>query len=246
MNYLSIDTEYTSSYSTDRSKSGELLQVSIIPVIDGVPDMENAFNEFCKPLTSVWNPHAEKVHKIQRAKSQTFQHPEDLAQKLKIWLDKYDYIFTCMGFNCLGDKRFIERLAYDYKINQSWSFKVKPEWVDVYSIAKSKKKMIPKKSLKLESLCEYFGIKINAHDALSDARGTYLVYESLKQLKSEDEYRQERLTSSMSNVEKIRKYRDIKYMAINGDGDVYITKFATQSKEALRYVLDEIWNLYGE
>lgn len=246
MNYLSIDTEFTSFYSPDRKKSGELLQVGIIPVIDGVPDHENAFNEYVKPLTKIWSPQAEKVHGITRARAQTFQTPEELCEKLIRWIGKYDCYFRPIGFNCTGDKNYIERLIMDYKLGNHWHFKVNHKWIDVKKMATKRKKMIPKKSLTLESLCDYFGIKIDAHDALSDAIATFYVKERLKLIDSPSEGRQNYLNSQMSEIEKRKKYLDLKYVALNGEGSVFITEHATADKEALRVILSEIWDLYVE
>lgn len=246
MNYLAIDTEFTSFYSMERKKSGELLQVSIVPVIDGIPDMEKAFNEYCRPLTSVWSTHAEKVHKITKKRAMTFQHPEELAVKLIEWIKQFDDVFTCMGFNCTGDKRYIERLLYDYTMSNHWFLRVKTDWKDVKKVATNRKEYIPKKSLTLESLCDYFGIDHNAHDAIYDALNTWNVYERLKAIKTPKDARQQYLDGSLTEIEKKRKYTDLKYMMIDGYGGVFITEHATKNKDALRIVLEQIWNLYVE
>ena len=215
-----------------------------MPVIDGVKRLDLSFNEYCKPLTNVWNKYAEEVHKIQRGRAMTFQHPEELAEKLDRWLEQFDDIFTVMGYNCLGDKRYIERLLYKHKRIKNWSLKTHPEWKDVYDLVKKRKKMIPKKKLTLGSMCEYFGIDIDAHDALSDASTTYDVYERVKLIKTGDNYTQSSLDQGMTEVEKKRKYTDIKYMSIGSDSTVFITEYATQNKEALRIVLDQIWTTF--
>lgn len=246
MNYLTQDTEFSSFYSTDRKKSGELLQLAIVPVIDGVPDKSKAFNEYCRPLTSMWNSHAEKVHKISRKRAESFQHPSELCQKLGEWIEQFDNVFTMMGFNCTGDKRFIERLVTDYGISNDWHFKVQHKWIDVFDRAKKRKKQIPRKSLTLASLCEYFGIELDAHDALSDALGAFYVDERLKLIDSPTEARQNYLISKMTEVEKRKKYLDLKYIMLNGEGSIFITEHATKDKEALRIILGEIWSLYVE
>lgn len=246
MNYLSIDTEYTSSYSIDKKKSGELLQVGIVPVINGVPDLDNSFNEFCRPLTNVWNKRAEEVHKIPRAKAETFQDPSELAEKLIDWIAKYDDVFKVMGYNCLGDKRYIERLLIDNRMSNHWFLRVKTEWKDVYSMVKKRKDFIPKKKFTLSDMCSYFGVDIDAHDALSDALATWKVYEAVKQIKTPEEFRQEYIDEKLTEIEKKSKYTDLKYMAIDGEGQVFITKYATQNKDALSVVLEQIWNLFIE
>ena len=225
-------------------KSGELLQVAIVPIIDGVPDETRAFNEFCRPLTKVWNSHAEKVHGISRKRAESFQHPSELCEKLGKWIEQFDNVFTMMGYNCTGDKRFIERLVVDYKISNDWHFKVQHKWKDVFDMAKKRKKQIPKKDLKLPTLCDYFGIPLIAHDALSDALGAYHVSERLRLMDSPTEARQKYLVSQMTEVEKRKKYLDLKYLMVNGDGSIFLTEHATKDKEALRIILGEIWSLY--
>lgn len=246
MNYLAIDTEFSSFYSVERQKSGELLQVAIVPVINGIPDRANAFNEYCKPLTKIWSPHAEKVHKIPRKKTETFQHPSELAEKLVSWMKQFDDIFTCMGYNSTGDQRFIERLLYDYRLSNHWFLRVKTQWKDVKKIVDKRKKYIPKKKLTLESMAEYFGIEIDAHDALSDALATWGVYERVIAIQTPTEGRQKYLNSKLTEVEKKRKYTDLKYMMIDGHGGVFITEHATKDKEALGIVLEQIWTLFIE
>lgn len=244
MNYLTEDTEFSSFYSADRMKSGELLQVAIVPVIDGVADKSRAFNEYCRPLTKIWNSHSEKVHGISRKRAESFQHPSELCEKLGKWIEQFDDVFMMMGYNCTGDKRFIERLVVDYGISNDWHFKVQHKWKDVHDMAKKRKKQIPKKSLSLSSLCEYFGIETKSHDALYDAIATFEVSERLKLMDSPTEARQNFLVSQMTEVEKRKKYLDLKYMMINGEGSIFITEHATKDKEALRIILGEIWSLY--
>ena len=246
MNYLTLDTEFTSFYSPERHKSGELLQIAIVPVSDGIPDKENAFVSYVRPLTNVWNNHAEKVHGITRKRAETFPHPAQVAEKLVEWLDKMDDLYTCMGYNCKGDKSYIERFVNDYRVSEKWYLKVNVNWNDVKKAVDKKKKFIPKKSFTLSSMCEYFNIPIDAHDALSDALGTFYVWESLKTIEDPTEGIQDHIYKNLTEVEKKRKYIDLKYVMFNGDGDIYITKEATKNPDALRIVLGEIWDKFME
>ena len=222
------------------------MQLAIVPVINGIPDKSKAFNEYCRPLTQLWNSHAEKVHGISRKRAESFQHPSELAEKLGKWIEQFDCMFTLMGYNCTGDKRYIERLVMEYKISNDWFVKTNHKWLDVHEMAKKRKKQIPKKSLKLESLCEYFGIETKSHDALYDAIATFEVRERLLLIDNPTEGRQKYLNSQMSEVDKQRKYNDIKYVMFNGEGSIYITEHTTADKEALRIVLGKIWDMYGE
>lgn len=169
-----------------------------------------------------------------------------MAEKFINWIKQFDDVFKVMGYNCLGDKRYIERLLMDYKMSNHWFLRVKTEWKDVYTMVKNRKDSIPKKKLTLSDMCDYFGIEINAHDALSDAMATWKVYECVKQIKSAKEFRQEYINEKLTEIEKKHKYTDLKYMAIDGEGQVFITKYATENKEALSVVLEQVWNLFVE
>lgn len=241
MNILAIDTEYTSFFSADKRKSGELLQLSIVPVIDGVKG--EPFNEYCRPLTRVWNKHAEKVHGISMKRAATFQHPSELAEKLKDYLDSFDCVFTPVGHNCKGDKSYIDRLLIDNNIMNTWSTTVKVKWHDTHDIAKKKKSIICTKNYKLDTLCKFLKIDINAHDALSDANATADLYMQMTQFISASSTNQIR-EFSVSQKEKRKKYLDMKYVTIHSDGDVYITSYGTGNKDALLTILEELYSIY--
>lgn len=243
MNYLSIDTEYSSFFSPDRKKSGELLQIAIVPVINGIK--QEPFNEYMRPLTKVWNINAEKVHKISRGQAYRAQHPKEAAAKLSVFLSKYDTMFTAIGHNPKGDKSYIERFIRDYGVINEWHRKVKNKWKCTKEIASSRKSLIPVKNYKLETLCKYFRIKINAHDALSDADVTASLYDIMNSMVAANDGHMSNVME-LSEVDKIKKYMDIKYVMMNGDGCVFLTEYATSNREALRVILQEIWNTYGE
>lgn len=243
MNYLSIDTEYSSFFSAKEGKSGELLQLAIVPVINGV--MEEPFNEYCRPLTSVWNSEAEKVHKISRKMSMEQQHPSELASKLKLFLLKYDTMFFALGHNPSGDQKYIERLIRDYSMINDWHRRVKTNWKCTRDIASKMKSKITTKDYKLETLCNFLRVPLDAHDALSDAIATSKVYELMNNMESASRGIQPSI-SKESELDKIKKYMDIKYVMFNGEGSVYLSEHATSDREALRIVLNEIWSKFGE
>lgn len=243
MNYLSIDTEYTSFFSPTKNKSGELLQIAIVPIINGVK--EEPFNEFIRPLTKIWNVGAEKVHKIPRKRALTFQHPVEAAQKLRSFLDKYDTVFTVIGHNPKGDKNYLERFVRDYGLINEWHRKVRPEWKCTAEMASKKKSLIPVKNYKLETLCKYFRIETTSHDALHDAIATATIYEMMNAMIAANATRVNEV-GELSEINKRKKYLDLKYVMFNGDGCIFITEYGTSNKEALRIILEEIWNVYGE
>lgn len=243
MNYLSIDTEYSSFYSPYRHKSGDLLQIAIRPVVNGV--MEEPFNSYVKPLGNVWNKHAERVHGITRKQAESFPHPVEVSQELRKFLQKYDNAFKALGHNPTGDKQYIDRFVKDYDLINEWHKRVNPKWKCTAQIAAKKKSLIPVKNCKLETLAKFFRIPIKAHDALSDADATWKIYDAMSALISASEVGQSQL-SELSELEKKKKYIDMKYVMFNGEGSIFISEYATSNREALRIVLEEIWNSYGE
>jgi DNA polymerase III epsilon subunit-like protein len=243
-NYIYLDTEYSSFFSADRNKSGDLLQLSCVAIVDGVE--AGRFDEKCKPLGKNWNAHAEKVHGISANQAKTFQDPKVLAGKFKKFLESFDTRFICAGWNCDGDKKYVERLIADYEMIMDWHLMVKPKWRDVLTRAKKRKKSIPTKNMKLQTVCDFFGVNIDAHDALSDAIATWKVDEYLNSIIDDTVTGKQTVIQKMSEIEKRKKYLDSKYFMINGEGSVYISEHCTANPEALRVVMQELWDLYVE
>lgn len=175
-----------------------------------------------------------------------FQHPSEMADKLREFLSQYDVMLQCLGHSCKGDKLYLERLVFDSKMAPEWYPKIRDKWKDTHEISKQLKNMIPTKDMKLETLCKYFGIEINnAHDALSDARGAYMLYQRLDAMMSAKMGAQSKVDGE-SELQKRKKYLDMKYVSFGGDGTVFLTEFCTGDREALRIVLSELWTKYGE
>jgi len=242
MNFLYLDTEYSSFYSSDKSKSGDLLQLAIIPVVNGV--MKPAFNEYCKPLGKVWNVHAEKVHKITRAFANRQQHPNEMAVKLVAFLQQYDMKFTCAGWNCRGDKSYIERLVNNANLTAEWHQRINFNWRDVKDRLKDRKKNFPVKDLKLPTAAKYFNIKTNSHDALADADATKQVDDRCETVQMIDVAVQIE-NSQLTELQKKDKYVDRKYLQM-GNGSVFISEHATKNPEAMKVIIEELWNVYVE
>lgn len=242
MNLLYLDTEFSSFYSSDKKKSGELLQLAVIPVINGV--VEKSFNEKCRPLTNVWNSHAEKVHNIPRHEAMTYQHPKAMAAKLKDFLEGFDCMFTPAGWNIRGDKSYLDRLVTDYNLSSQWHRKVKYKWRDVLIRVQKRKKFFPVANLKLGTVSKYFGIELNAHNALSDADVTRQIDDRCSTVQLVEKSIQ-LANHNLEEVEKQSKYTDRKYLQM-ADGTVYISEHATKNPEAMKVILQELWDIFVE
>ena len=55
-----------------------------------------------------------------------------------------------------------------------------------------------------------------------------------------------RQLGELSELDKRKKYLDMKYVSMGGDGCVFLTEYATSDREALRVILEEIWHIYAE
>lgn len=218
------------------------MQLAIVPVVGGV--VSTPFNEYCRPLTKVWNPGAEKVHGISRSRAGTHQHPSDLAKKLLEYITQYDCIFTCAGWSCRGDESYIERLLLDYKMVMPFYKRVRMKWRDVKDRAKDRSRFFPMSNYKLGTAAEFFKLKFNAHDALADADMTRQIDERLSTVSLVDIAIQLD-TQGMSNVDKRIKYADSGYAHI-GSNTIYISEKATSNPEAMRYIIEELWDTFVE
>lgn len=243
MNHLFIDTEFSSFFSSDLSKSGELLQLACIPVIDGV--RRDSFNEFCRPLTKTWSIEAEKVHGIRRDQALAAQHPSEMASKLMAFLQQYDCFFTPIGFNCASDESYINRLISDNKSILPYRKAVHYKWSDVLDKVREHKEQIKLKSYTLSSLKKFFKIENKSHDALADAEATMMIYDMMKVMFPVFSAEQLKY-SGMSNIEKRAVYLSSSHLMVNHDGSVYIHPEGTKNVEALKVILEEIWSTFIE
>ena len=239
---LYLDTEYSSFFSNERGKSGDLLEVGFLTVIDG--EIKDEFSEYCRPLGKVWNTHAEKVHKIKQSFALVQQHPQQLADKIAKILEDHGTIFTLCGHNVKGDINYLERLMRDWGHELIWFRHIRTDKRDTHDRAKERKQFLPIKNLKLTTLCTYFKIPIDAHRAFGDAKATMLLDQALNGIELPSKSKEAVQMMNLTEVEKRRKYLDIKYVQMNGEGSVFITEYCTQNKEALRIVLEELWRVY--
>jgi len=99
------------------------------------------------------------------------------------------------------------------------------------------------KNHKLKTICDYYKIDlINAHDALADIEATIKVYDILKTKKEQlNPYEKE-----VTYLDKRKKYLQTSHIQIGKDNDVYISSIAVKNKEALLFIIQELWDLYGD
>lgn len=181
MNHLWLDAETTglSEYKND------IVQLACIPVVNGVP--QKPFNEFCQPTN--WHTiedEAVKVHGITRDMMQTFQTQEQMLNKFIQYINSFGVKFTIAGYNVGFDKKFISATFSKHGKSSDFFRLFTINIHDTFKRAKSVKSQIPVSSFKLESLSDHYGIKIKAHDALSDIEATIAVDKIISKLIGED------------------------------------------------------------
>lgn len=175
---LYFDVETT---GLDPNKN-DITQFAAIVEIDGV--VKEEVNWRCQPLDwKAVDEEALKITGVSLEELKTFQTPDkmfhDMARLFAKYIDKFDKNdkFYPAGHNVGFDLEFLQQFwikngsVYGTGSYQNW------RTLDSRAICNflSLKGIIPCKDIKLKTLCDYFGIEIQAHDALSDIRATRLL-----------------------------------------------------------------------
>ena len=231
MRNLYIDMEYSNFFSYDKSKSGEPLQIAII-----TEDTE--FSQYCMPLNyAIWSEKSEKVHGISKMKSKQFSHPMIASINLKKFLESLKDIHTAVGFNCSGDKGILQHFLHHWGIKKEWDKKIREDWIDLRGMTGHLKL----KDHKLSTICKHFNIVEQFHNAAGDARATMKLH---KHLLAEKPLPQQESMDFYDKYEKRLQYLSADYCSISKEGFINITPLATKNKEAMKFILDEIAELF--
>lgn len=180
MKILYFDTETT---GTDPLKH-EITQFAAIVEIHG--KVQEEVNWRCQPKDwDAIDPEALKVTGISIEQLKEFQTPEEMFKKIKAlftrYIDKYDkapFKFYPAGHNVQFDLNFLDAFwrKYGNADEKKWGTVSYQNWRALDSRAMCNFLMaqgkLPCPNIKLSTLCEHFGIEIQAHDALSDIRAT--------------------------------------------------------------------------
>jgi DNA polymerase III epsilon subunit-like protein len=175
---LWIDTETT---GLSDWKNG-IIQISGFIEIDG--EEQESFNFRVRPFPQdEVHSKALEVNGIKRGDLAKFPAPQVVYRKLIDMLDKYiDKFdpadkFELAGYNIGFDKRFLASFFKKNGDNYFHSY-VDYHLLDVMSAVQIwRREFNPKiPNIKLATVCEYFGIDANFHDAMDDIRATKEVY----------------------------------------------------------------------
>ncbi len=179
---LWIDTETTGLNPT---KHG-LRELAYILIIDG----EVIKKDVLQIDTRTYKTHVEiddKALELSNVTIEDFDNFDDSAyafDKFSTLLeyvdkeDKNDY-FTLAGFNVKFDNDFLREWFYDNDVGAEFKNYFHYKVIDVFPLVITLKHLglIDTENDKLKTVCEYFNIPIDAHNALSDIEATKNLYE---------------------------------------------------------------------
>lgn len=241
MERIFLDTEYSAKFSYDETKTGSLLQLSAIAIRDGVE--VSRFDQLMKPVNKIWSVEAEDVHGISRVQARVQKDSEIVLLEFLEWIKSLgDSYWRVCGFNSAGDNNYLCRILSRYGMLTSFYLYTYPDWLDVLSIARKRKNYLQTSNMTLTGLCEYFGIEINAHNAMWDCWGTWKLCEALETIKLPNVNYQTLDFEKLTKRQRLEKFIEIRYLQSGTDGSLYLTKEATSNPEAMETILEYLWD----
>ncbi len=148
-------------------------------------DDRGTFYETAKPTSKKhWSPHAEEVHGFSYKEAMKFQDPKLMLLNFMTFIDKYrNKDGWPMNFWYHGRNGFDFNHLFAMFFSAGWrvQFYKLFNYPYIYStldLVKSKVK-IPKYNLK--ACCDYFGIELDHHNALSDAKACHQLWEKCEE-----------------------------------------------------------------
>jgi len=184
---LWLDTETTGLSSENHN----IIQLAALVEIDGEVIFD--FNLEVGPdlnKIDLIDPKATQAHGVTKevllerkiTQRELYAHFHDMLEQ---FINPFDIRekFVPAGYNVKFDLNFIRTLFYDHQDKYFGSF-ITSASLDVMSyVADWSASEGIQRSYKLETMCEYFGISLNAHDALADIHATRELYYELTRQK---------------------------------------------------------------
>lgn len=182
---LFFDVETT---GTD-SRTNDIVQLSGAIEIDG--DIKETFNLRMRPFNiNAIEEEALRVTGLKKEDILGYPDPKQMLTKFKTMLGKYvnkydkSDKFIPAGYNVKFDIDFIQ--AWFHKCGDVYGFGTWQNWkaMDPLPVLQfmDTQGLISLPNYKLSTVCEHFGIEINAHDALSDITATKEVINKVRSL----------------------------------------------------------------
>jgi DNA polymerase III subunit epsilon len=234
-NYLFIDVE-----TTGLGSNAAMIEIAAIPYING--EEKPHFHSMIKPhVGCTIDPRAFEITKIDFKELDKFPSATGVLDEFFKWIDSHETIFNLAGHNVKFDRNHLFRLCCRNGDYGKFITRFSNNDIDTLSISRAlfKGKRNKPSSFKLEGLCEYFDIEVGvSHRALRDIQNTIKLFMELEKIKIVEE---EKTNPELSYIEAKTKFMDMKYIQMNPDGDVFITKDALADKQAVRFILNFLW-----
>jgi DNA polymerase III epsilon subunit-like protein len=178
-----------------------------------------------------------KVNGLTRDQLNQFPDRKLVTQEILKFLDDNGGKFYLRAHNAQFDRDFFYHFLSGQGLHHEYVKRFRPVMQCTYEKAKkvfAKQKAKPE-NMKLGTLCKWFNIPLdNAHEALSDAKPLVKLWDALDAMEGF------KIPTSIET-----NYIQPKYLQINVDGSVYISKEATTNKDALDAVLREIHETFS-
>lgn len=186
-----IDVETT---GTDPTRHG-IIQLAALFEIDGTIDRELNLR-MCPLRTHTIDPEALTVTNTTEEQIRAYPHPADqfkvFESTLAYYINKYDKFdkFVLCGYNVANfDVQFLRQFFIDNAVTRkdrkygnyygSWFFWPTRD-AQTYLAEHITENGLRLPNYRLGTVCEHFGIPIDAHDALSDIHATRTLYRALR------------------------------------------------------------------
>lgn len=217
-----------------------LIEVAFQPLINGEKFPTRVFK--IKPHQgAIIDEGALKVNGYTAEEIMAWDDEKKVIVEMIEYLDSFEKKFKSGGHNVKFDRSFLSSF-FSRNMEYGTFFSLfRSNHKCTYEMSKELK--IPSKSNKLKDLCDYFEIPlIGAHKAENDIIATVLLYEKLEAMK----IKIEPSISDKNYQQKRKEFLDSRYVMFNPDGDVFLNRSAFKNKEAMRFIIGELWDLYCE
>ena len=235
MNVLWIDVE-----TTGLGSNAAVIEIAAIPMIDG--EIKPHFHSMIKPHNgATLDPKAFEVTKIDINEIWSYPDAKDVLNDFIKWIDSHETVFNLGGHNIKFDRDHLFKLFCRNAEYGSFITRFNHNDIDTLRICREvfKGKKNKPVDFKLESVCRYFGAEDRVyHRALGDIQNTIEIYKELEKLKE----KQIPVKQELSYRQKMEKFMDMKYVQMNPEGDVFITKEALLDQDATKFILGFLWD----
>jgi len=237
-----IDTETTGLDANDN----DIVDLAII--LENKGEIVSTFERKMRPF-KIENVSlkALEVNGLTLEQIKTFPDPEFVYQELISWLDQFETMFTFAGHNAAFDKKFVHSFFVKNHGMLNFASFFKPKNLCTLQLAYEVKRQLPTRDCKLGTLAKHFGIAFDgdAHTAMADAKVAMELHKYLVPIAEKGLQMKMNLSQEVKGFIALKeKYLRLEYVIINPDGEIYITKKATENKRALNFILKHLYNLH--